>query len=93
MTEIHREVTASGDAPAGAKETSEIVEIIADARTKPAVGAAGGCQSEVFAADAQVVPSTANADDGTIDVVWYSGAMVPRIDRSTGCLLYTSRCV
>jgi hypothetical protein len=31
--------------------------------------------SEVFAADAQVLPSTANAKDGTIDVVWYSGAM------------------
>jgi len=40
--------------------------------------------SEVFAADAQVLPSTANAKDGTIDVVWYSGAFVPRIDRSTG---------
>jgi len=40
--------------------------------------------SEVFAADAQVLPSTANTKDGTIDVVWYSGAFVPRIDRSTG---------
>ena len=40
--------------------------------------------SEVFAADAQVLPSTANAKDGTIDVVWYSGAFVPRIDRATG---------
>ena len=40
--------------------------------------------SEVFSADAQVLPSTANAKDGTIDVVWYSGAYVPRIDRSTG---------
>ena len=40
--------------------------------------------SEVFAADAQVIPSTANAQDGTIDVVWYSGAFVPRIDRATG---------
>ena len=40
--------------------------------------------SEVFSADAQVLPSTANAKDGTIDVVWYSGAFVPRIDRSTG---------
>ena len=28
--------------------------------------------------------STANAKDGTIDVVWYSGATVPRIDRATG---------
>ena len=40
--------------------------------------------AEVFSADAQVMPSTANAKDGTIDVVWYSGAFVPRIDRSTG---------
>ena len=40
--------------------------------------------SEVFSADAQIMPSTANAKDGTIDVVWYSGAYVPRIDRSTG---------
>jgi hypothetical protein len=40
--------------------------------------------SEVFSADAQVLPATANAKDGTIDVVWYSGAFVPRIDRSTG---------
>ena len=39
--------------------------------------------TEVFAADAQVIPSTANAKDGTIDVVWYSGASVPRIDRAT----------
>jgi hypothetical protein len=43
-----------------------------------------GSDSEVFSADAQVLPSTANAKDGTIDVVWYSGAFVPRIDRSTG---------
>jgi hypothetical protein len=41
-------------------------------------------QSEVFSADAQILPSTANAKDGTIDVVWYSGAFVPRMDRSTG---------
>ena len=34
--------------------------------------------TEVFSADAQVLPSTANAKDGTIDVVWYSGASVPR---------------
>ena len=40
--------------------------------------------AEVFSADAQIVPSTANAQDGTIDVVWYSGAAVPRIDRATG---------
>ena len=40
--------------------------------------------AEVFSADAQVLPSTANAKDGTIDVVWYSGAPFPRIDRSTG---------
>src|SRR5690349_3394112 len=40
--------------------------------------------AEVFSADAQVLPSTANAKDGTIDVVWYSGAPVPRIDRATG---------
>ena len=40
--------------------------------------------AEVFSADAQVLPSTANAKDGTIDVVWYSGASVPRIDRATG---------
>ena len=40
--------------------------------------------TEVFSADAQVLPSTANAKDGTIDVVWYSGAAVPRIDRATG---------
>jgi hypothetical protein len=40
--------------------------------------------TEIFSADAQVLPSTANAKDGTIDVVWYSGAAVPRIDRATG---------
>jgi hypothetical protein len=40
--------------------------------------------AEIFAADAQVLPSTANAKDGTIDVVWYSGAAVPRVDRATG---------
>ena len=40
--------------------------------------------TEVFSADAQVLPSTANSKDGTIDVVWYSGAFVPRVDRSTG---------
>ena len=40
--------------------------------------------AEVFSADAQVLPSTANAKDGTIDVVWYSGAAVPRMDRATG---------
>src|ERR1017187_2078817 len=40
--------------------------------------------AEVFSADAQVLPSTANAKDGTIDVVWYSGAAVPRVDRATG---------
>ena len=45
--------------------------------------AATGAPSEVFS-DATVLPSTANAKDGTIDVVWYSGAFVPRIDRSTG---------
>jgi len=39
--------------------------------------------AEVFSADAQVLPSTANAKDGTIDVVWYSGAAVPRVDRTT----------
>jgi len=39
--------------------------------------------AELFG-DAAVLPSTANAKDGTIDVVWYSGAMVPRIDRNTG---------
>ena len=31
-----------------------------------------------------MIPSTANAKDGTIDVVWYSGTFVPRIDRATG---------
>ena len=40
--------------------------------------------AEVFSADAQVLPATANDKDGTIDVVWYSGAFVPRVDRSTG---------
>src|SRR5271157_1050413 len=40
--------------------------------------------TEVFSSDAQVLPSTANAKDGTIDVVWYSGAAVPRVDRATG---------
>ena len=44
----------------------------------------GSLNAEVFSADAQVLPSTANAKDGTIDVVWYSGASVPRIDRATG---------
>jgi len=51
-----------------------------DAGAPPAVEP----HSEVFSAEAQVLPSTANAKDGTIDVVWYSGAFVPRIDRSTG---------
>lgn len=41
-------------------------------------------ETEVFATNAQVLPVTANPDDGTIDVVWYSGAAVPRVDRSTG---------
>ncbi|MGA2789128.1 MAG: hypothetical protein ABSF60_16540 [Verrucomicrobiota bacterium] len=40
--------------------------------------------AEVLSADAQILPSTANPKDGTIDVVWYSGAPVPRIDRATG---------
>jgi hypothetical protein len=40
--------------------------------------------AEVFSADAQILPSTANPKDGTIDVVWYSGAPVPRRDRGTG---------
>src|SRR5579883_2384391 len=40
-------------------------------------------ESEVFA-DARLLPSTANDRDGTIDVVWYSGAYVPRVDRATG---------
>ena len=40
--------------------------------------------AEVFSADAQVLPSTANDKDGTIDVVWYSGVVVPRVDRATG---------
>jgi hypothetical protein len=39
--------------------------------------------SEVFA-DARLLPSTANDRDGTIDVVWYSGAYVPRVDRASG---------
>jgi len=77
-TEVPREVTATGDAA-----------VSDDAKGSPAIVATtaapvAGRDSEVFAADAQVVPSTANADDGTIDVVWYSGAPVPRIDRSTG---------
>ena len=50
----------------------------------PARSRATRFDAEVFSADAQVLPSTANAKDGTIDVVWYSGAFVPRIDRSTG---------
>jgi hypothetical protein len=56
------------------------------AAAEPAAAAAPPTQrdSEIFSADAQVMPSTANAKDGTIDVVWYSGAFVPRIDRSTG---------
>jgi hypothetical protein len=33
--------------------------------------------TEVFSADAQVLPSTANSKDGTIDVVWYSGPLSP----------------
>jgi hypothetical protein len=50
----------------------------------PAPPPAAKPNAEVFSADAQVIPSTANAKDGTIDVVWYSGASVPRIDRTTG---------
>jgi len=47
-------------------------------------GPAAHGDAEVFSADAQVLPSTANAKDGTIDVVWYSGVAVPRVDRATG---------
>src|SRR5579883_2219885 len=50
----------------------------------PATPPPASPNTEVFSADAQVLPSTANAKDGTIDVVWYSGAAVPRIDRATG---------
>ena len=40
---------------------------------------------EFFAAsDAKPVASTANEKDGTIDVVWYTGAQVPRRDPDTG---------
>jgi hypothetical protein len=40
---------------------------------------------EFFAAsDAKPVASTANEKDGTIDVVWYTGAQVPRKDPDTG---------
>jgi len=40
---------------------------------------------EYFAADgAGPVPETADSKTGTIDVVWYSGAAVPRIDPDTG---------
>ena len=83
-TEVHREVTALGDAAASgdAKGTPEVESTTVAPPAAARVAVTG--VSEVFAADAQVVPSTANADDGTIDVVWYSGAMVPRIDRSTG---------
>ncbi|HZT32777.1 MAG TPA: prohead protease/major capsid protein fusion protein [Gemmataceae bacterium] len=50
----------------------------------PATPPPANPNTEVFSADAHVMPSTANAKDGTIDVVWYSGAYVPRVDRSTG---------
>jgi hypothetical protein len=36
------------------------------------------------ASDAKPVASTANEEDGTIDVVWYTGAQVPRKDPDTG---------
>ena len=75
--------TAASDAGAPEKVATAAAAATTVA-TKEAATVAAGRDSEVFAADAQVVPSTANADDGTIDVVWYSGAMVPRIDRSTG---------
>lgn len=45
-----------------------------------------GVQGEVFtmAADASFVPSTLNLDSRTVDVCWYGGATVPRIDYNTG---------
>ena len=36
------------------------------------------------AKESGIVPESLNADDRTVDVVWYSGASVPRIDPDTG---------
>jgi hypothetical protein len=68
--------------PAGPETTAAAA---APAARQTTAAAGSRRDSEVFAAaDAQVLPATANSKDGTIDVVWYSGAFVPRIDRSTG---------
>ena len=75
VTEVHQADAGSGATASGAGGNGALEMNSAADR---------GRQSEVFAADAQVLPATANARDGTIDVVWYSGAFVPRIDRSTG---------
>jgi hypothetical protein len=39
---------------------------------------------ETFQSEMSIVPSTLNADARTVDVVWYGGATVPRVNRSTG---------
>ena len=43
-------------------------------------------RGEYFAADTEVsfVPTTLDADERTVDVVWYGGATVPRVDPETG---------
>ena len=69
--------------PEGVASLQGAGHIESAAITETAAPPPGG-NTEVFSADAQVLPSTANAKDGTIDVVWYSGAFVPRIDRATG---------
>ena len=70
--------------PEEAAETRDAGHMESAATTDAAAPPPSNRDTEVFSADAQVLPSTANAKDGTIDVVWYSGAFVPRIDRATG---------
>ena len=49
------------------------------------VTAAAEKSEEFFSsAEAKPVPQTADQKVGTIDVVWYTGAAVPRVDRETG---------
>jgi hypothetical protein len=41
-------------------------------------------KKETFQAPASLLPITLNRDNRTVDVVWYGGATVPRVNRTTG---------
>src|SRR4051794_30103405 len=45
---------------------------------------AAGDQVERFAMPANFAPSSASDDDRTVDVIWYTGAKVPRVNWMTG---------